>query len=152
MCGEAREGGEESAVEVGRDAEGGAALGAEVEGLLGAGGEEVPAEEEGTGMEAIVAAEEADRGEEGEDGVVAGGVICGGPRGVVVGWEKLGERVDVFPGEGGEVGEVEGGGYVFDSSGDYTISVFSAGDGVVVEGQEGFVVMEGCADYFDSCG
>lgn len=104
-----------------------------MEGLFGTGGEEVAAEEEGVGVEAVVAAEEADGCEEREDGVVAGGVVGGGPGGVVVSGGELGEGVYVFPGKGRELGEVEGGRDVLDGSGEYAVHVLGAGDGLVIE-------------------
>lgn len=90
-------------------------------------------EEEGASVEAVVAAEEGDGGEEGEDGVVACGEVCGGPGGVIVGWGELGEGVNVFPGEVGEGGEVERRRCVFDGSRDDAVCDFGAGDGFAIE-------------------
>ena len=67
---------DEGGVEPDRGAVGGAALGFEGEGFLGAGGGEVTAKEEVAGVEAVVAGVEAGGGVEGAG--VVGGLLAGG--------------------------------------------------------------------------
>ena len=109
-------------------------MGTEIEGFLGTFGEKVPPEEEGASVEAVVAGEETYGCQEGEHSVVAGGEVCGGPGGVIVIGRELGERVDVFPGEVGEVGELDGGRRVFDDAGDHAAFISGTIDGLSVEG------------------
>jgi hypothetical protein len=144
-------GGEEVGSEPGGEAEGVAALGCDGEGGLVAAGLEVAPEEDGAGVEAVVARVEGDGGVEGPEVVGGGGVVGVDPAAVVVVRRELGEGVDLLPLELAEAGEGELGLGELDGGGDDAVRVLVEVEGPAVE-LELFEAGGGASDDLDGGG
>lgn len=109
LCiGVARPGPEEGAVEPDRHAVGLAALGGEGDGGLIARCHEMPSEEQRSSVEAVVGTVQGNWCQKRRaDGVRGVGVVGVGPGGVIVAKLNLGERIDVVPLLGREIGNIK---------------------------------------------